>query len=127
MAAATIITSSEKGFSLIEALVALVVLAIASAGLIRATEAHVDSIRSLERRTAAQLVAQNRLVELALPGAARPGDRVEMLGERWTVRSVERPTGDPDLHAVTVSVWGEGESAPLVSLDGFRDLGSTTL
>lgn len=119
------ITLSEQGFSLIEALVALLVLAIASAGLIRAAEAHVDSIRSLERRAAAQLVAENRLVELALPGTPPMSGNVEMLGERWAVRSTEAATDDPDLRKVTVSVLAEGETSPLVSLDGFRDAGRT--
>ncbi len=126
MMAAGTRTLSEQGFSLIEALVALLVLAIASAGLIRAAEAHVDSIRSLERRAAAQLVAENRLVELSLPGAPAPAGQVEMLGQRWAVRSTEATTDDPDLRKLTVSVSAEGESSPLVSLDGFRDAGSTT-
>jgi general secretion pathway protein I len=120
------ISPAENGFTLIEALVALLVLAIASAGLIRAAEAHVDSIRNLERRAGAQLVAQNRLVELALPGQPPAPDSVEMLGERWTVKTSERATDDPDLRALTVSVFGEGETTALVSLDGFRDLGTTT-
>ena len=43
----------EQGFSLIEALVALAVLAIATVGLIRAVESHIDSTRGMERRAAA--------------------------------------------------------------------------
>lgn len=117
----------EAGFSLIEALVALLVLAIASAGLVRAAEAHVDSIRSLERRAAAQLVAQNRMAELALPGALQGAATVEMLGERWAVRVAETPTDDPDLAKVSVAVASERDpAAPLVTLDGFRDKGTTT-
>ena len=54
----------EHGFSLIEALVALAVLAIATVGLVRAVESHVDSTRALERRAAAMWVAENRLAEL---------------------------------------------------------------
>ena len=56
----------EDGFSLIEALVALLILGVTTAGLIRAAEAHVDSIRGMERRAAAQWVAENRLVEARL-------------------------------------------------------------
>lgn len=118
--------AEEAGFSLIEALVALLVLAIAAAGLTRAAEAHVDSIRSLERRAAAQLVAQNRLAELALPGAPAGPATVEMLGQRWSIAVTESGTDDPDLAKVQVTVSGEGEKAPLVTLDGFRDRGTTT-
>lgn len=117
---------TEAGFSLIEALVALLVLAIAAAGLVRAAEAHVDSIRSLERRAAAQLVAQNRLAELSLPGASTSPETVDMLGSRWTVTVAETSTDDPDLAKLAVSVSAPGESDPVVTLDGFRDRGTTT-
>ncbi|ATE63532.1 type II secretion system minor pseudopilin GspI [Rhizorhabdus dicambivorans] len=118
--------AGQEGFSLIEALVALLVLAIAAAGLVRAAEAHVDSIRGLERRAAAQLVAQNRLAELALPGARAGPSVVEMLGQRWNVVVSESATDDPDLAKVQVAVSDVGGRAPLVTLDGFRDKGTTT-
>lgn len=118
--------SRQSGFSLIEALVAMLILAVASAGLIRASEAHIDSVRDMERRTAAAIVAQNRLAELNLPGATAAPTRqmTEMLGEDWVVSDVRKPTGDPDLIAVTISVRGHAERDPLVSLDGFVDMGS---
>jgi general secretion pathway protein I len=116
----------EEGFSLIEALVALLILGIATVGLVRAAEAHVDSIRSLERRAAAQMVAENRLVELGLPGATAQDGEVAMMDGRWRVSVVSRPSDDPDLRAVTVAVSEVGEATPLVTLDGFVDAGSTT-
>ena len=51
---------NQDGFSLIEALVALAVLAIATVGLVRAVESHVDSTRGLERSTVALGVARLR-------------------------------------------------------------------
>jgi general secretion pathway protein I len=117
---------SEQGFSLIEALVALLVLAIGAAGLVRAAEAHVDSIRGLERRAAAQLVAQNRLAELALPDMSASGSStVEMLGQRWNVAVNETSTDDPDLVKVAVMVSDGPDKPPLITLDGFRDKGTT--
>ena len=118
--------ANEQGFSLIEALVALLVLAIAAVGLVRASEAHVDSIRGLERRAAAMWVAENRLAELALPGHPALPARTEMLGETWHVIATERPTADPDLRAVTISVAAREERAPLAILDGFVDVGTMT-
>jgi len=116
----------ERGFSLIEALVALLVLAIAAAGLVRAAEAHVDSTRGLERRAAAEFVAQNRLAELGLPDAPPQPATVEMLGQRWTVAVSEARTGDPDLAKVAISVSAASDREPLVTLEGFRDKGSTS-
>ena len=118
--------AGERGFSLIEALVALLVLAIAAAALVRAAEAHVDSTRGLERRAAAEFVAQNRLAELGLPGAPPLPATVEMLGERWTVAVSEARTGDPDLVKVMISVSAASDREPLVTLEGFRDKGSTS-
>ena len=90
-------TRGEQGFSLIEALVALAILAISAVGLIRAAEAHVDSVRGLERRAAAQWVAENRLAELAVPGAATADGDVAMLGRAWQVTTTYAPTADPAL------------------------------
>ncbi|WP_136163425.1 type II secretion system minor pseudopilin GspI [Sphingomonas flavalba] len=113
---------TERGFSLIETLVALLVLGVASVGLIRATEGHVDATRGLEDRAIAGWVAENRLAELALP-VAPPADPVTMMDRRWSVAVSERPTADPALHAVTVAVTPEGGKAPLATLDGFVDRG----
>lgn len=116
-------SQSEQGFTLIEVLVALVVLAVAAAGLISATEAHIDSIRSLQSRAAAQWVAENRIAELTIsPDAApRSAEAVEMLGQSWAVRVSERASDDPDLAAMTVSVSTAGTGEPVVTIDFFLD------
>lgn len=109
----------QDGFSLIEALVALSVLAIASVGLMRAVESHIDSTRGLELRQAAMWVAENRLAELELGEAG--GDRVEMLGRQWRVDVQRERTDDPEIEKIRVTVFGAGDAAPLASLDGFVD------
>jgi general secretion pathway protein I len=116
---------AEAGFSLIEALVALLIMAIGAAGLVRASEAHVDSIRGLELRSAAQWVAENAIVEAGLPGM-QPAGQVEMLGRTWEVATTSTPTSDPDLRSITVTVKPHGLAGPTVSLSGFADAGTTT-
>ena len=109
----------EDGFSLIEALVALAVLAIATVGLMRTVESHIDSTRGVERRTAAMWVAENRLAELE---ARTPAvDQVEMLGQQWRVAVTRRGTDDPEIQRVRIDVFPAQDSAPLASLDGFVD------
>ena len=110
---------ADDGFSLIEALVALAVLAIATVGLIGAVEQHIDSTRAMELRSAAMWVAENRLAELGV-GAAM-GDRVTMLDTDWTVATNTRATDDPEIVRVTVAVTREGDKSPMASLDGFLD------
>lgn len=117
----------RRGFTLVEALVALTVLAVASAGLIRATEAHVDQVRGLQIRTIAQWVAENRLVEIQV-GQAVPverTDRVDMLGRSWDVAVGLGASEDPDLAAVTVAVSPAGASRSSVVLTGFVDTGKS--
>ena len=116
----------EEGFSLIEALVALAIIAIAAAGLIRAAEAHVDRVRGLELRAAAQWVAENRLAELRLGGSRGAPAESEMLGYRWRIAENYRLTADPDLRQVEIGVILAGQRDPTVTLKGFIDAGSTT-
>ncbi|MEP9403257.1 type II secretion system minor pseudopilin GspI [Sphingomonas sp. VNH70] len=109
----------EGGFSLIEAMVALAVLAIATVGLIGAVEQHIDSTRGVERRAVAMWVAENRLADLEVGTPEANGEQVDMLGRRWSVRVNRVPTTDPELDRVTITVAAMGESAPLARLDGF--------
>lgn len=113
----------REGYSLMEALVALFILAIAAVGLSRATQTHVDGVRGLEQRVIAQWVAENRLVELNLEGpAAGPAvTTVRMMDRDWSVRVARRATDDPDLIGVDVSVSPVGSTAQVVSLSGFVD------
>ncbi len=113
----------DEGFSLIEAMVALAVLAIASVGLVGAVEQHIDSTRAMERRAAAMWVAENRLAEIQLgdPAAATP--QVELLGQRWQVAVDRNATEDAGIDRVRIAVsTGEGTS-PLATLDGFVEAG----
>lgn len=109
----------DQGFSLIEALVALAVLAIATVGLMRTVQTHIDSTRGVERRAAAMWVAENRLAEMEAGIASEP--QVEMLGERWRIAVDKRSTDDPEIVRVRINVFPAAEKTPLASLDGFVD------
>lgn len=123
VASAGTVRADERGFTLVEVLVALVILAVASAGLIGAAEAHVDSIRAMQSRTVAQWVAENRIAELTVAGEAqpRPYEVVEMLGQSWAVQVASRTSEDPELLAMTISVAEAQAAAPLVTMDFFLE------
>ncbi len=115
----------EHGFSLIEALVALAVLAIATVGLIRAVESHVDSTRAMERRAAAMWVAENRLAEIQLADPAAAPE-TELLGQPWRVAVARTRTEDAGIDKVRIQVFArDAERTPLASLDGFVEGGGT--
>jgi general secretion pathway protein I len=113
----------DGGFTLVEVLVALVILAVAAAGLIGAAEAHVDTIRSMESRAAALWVAENRIAELTVGADPVPkgGDLVQMLGQSWAVQVTKRASDDPDFDAMTISVSEPDAAEPLVTMDFFLD------
>lgn len=117
----------EAGFTLIEALVALVILSLAATTLIGATESHIDRIRGLESRTVAQWVAENQLAEMRLahngPAVTRSAT-ANMMGRDWRVRVVTTPTSDPALVEVEVTVSEPDSQSPLARLGGFLDAGA---
>lgn len=118
--------ASDAGFTLIESMVALVILGIASVGIIRAVEAHIDQLHQLDRRAAAQWVAENALAETRLGVPLSDQSEIAMLEWRWSVRTRLARSEDPDLLLATVDVSPQGTSAPMITLRGFIDSGRIT-
>lgn len=108
----------DAGFTLIEALVAMAVLAVGAVSLLSATESHSARIGDVIDRTAARWVAEARLTELRLGLTPEPGP-VESYGRAWRVEEARAVTDDPALARLTVSVSPEGGAGPLVTLTGY--------
>ena len=107
--------SGAAGFTLIEVLVAMTVLAVAAAGFVRATTGHVDTVAALEMRSAGGWAADNALAE-ARAGLAPASSTV--LGRTWRVAVASRASDDRDIAALVVTA----ESGSVrVALRGFRD------
>ena len=117
---------SQSGFSLIETMVAMAILAVAAAGLIGAAEMHVRRIDGLEARAAALWVAENHLAEMRVAGGAATLDpaTVTMLGEQWRIETRREETEDPSLISVTIEVARASEQAVFATLTGFVDIGA---
>ncbi len=119
---------AANGFTLIEAMVAMAILAIAATGIIRAAEAHVDTLHGLEQRAGAQWVAENALAEAGAGLTTSDGNQADatMLGSQWQVRTRILPSDDRDMRQIVIEVRAPGQALPTVSLRGFVDAGSTT-
>ena len=116
------------GFTLVEVMVALAVVAVALPALLVTLSQQLDGLRYLEDRTHAQWVAANRLAELRLVVGAkgslhtgRVSRTVEMAGRSWYWWSEGVETEVPGFfrYEIVVSDQEDGEASPIHTLDGY--------
>lgn len=97
-----------RGFTLIEVLIALAVLAIAFAAVTRAMGQAIDTTASLRDRSLALWVAQNRAALLHLkktwPAIDTSEGTEEMAGREWRWRERVSQTPVPDMRRVDIEV-----------------------
>jgi len=90
---------SEAGFSIVEAMVALAVFAMAGVALVQLQTHSLQTFTDVERRALADTLAQNELVELAAAREAPPlGAReqeIEFAGRSWRLQTNVEQTSDP--------------------------------
>lgn len=110
----------QDGFTLIETLVALAVLALSAVALLGATQAHIARIGALESRAAAQFVLENQLAELMLGLGLTPNPPA-MLGAEFDLSLQSVATGDPDLLRVDLRARGRQDGVSYGVLTGFLD------
>jgi general secretion pathway protein I len=108
----------DAGFTLIETLVALAVLAMSAVALLATTQAHIARIAGLEARAAAGWAAENYLAEvtLGLPPAAAPPP---ILGFAFELSAEVTATTDPDVQKLVINAAGVADGRSLARLTGF--------
>jgi general secretion pathway protein I len=115
---------ASRGFTLVEVLVALAVVALALLGLTKVAALQAANADALRQRTLAGWVAANVLVETrlaaGLPPTGRSDGRVELGAHRWRWKRDVGSTPDPQVRRVDVTVFADDDARePVVSLSGF--------
>lgn len=101
------------GFTLIEVLIALIILAIAFTALFETTQSNVSSSLTIKKSLVSNWVAMNAFstIELGLSPKPRPGSNTEgsetMLGMnwQWTASTNQAITTDAGIEQVTINVY----------------------
>lgn len=117
--------SADEGFSLIELLVAVAILAFAAVALLESQTQAISITSKLEQRSLAAIVAENRLnLSLGLAENPAPGVRTgteEQMGAVFDWRETVRPAPGNDLTVIEVVVLPAGDrQTELARLVGFR-------
>ena len=113
----------RSGFTLIEVLVALAVVALALLGLTRTAALQVNDFDALRERTLAGWVAANVLAEsrltATLPSAGESDGRVEFAAHAWRWTREVSTTPDPQIRRVDIHVFAGDAREPSASISGF--------
>lgn len=96
--------SSEHGFSLVEAMAALFVFAVAGVGLVQLQATSAATLARVEERALAQLAAQNALVDLMAGPQLPASETFSFAGRDWRRTIETAPTDAADVVRVTVRV-----------------------
>lgn len=114
---------TEKGFTLLELMVALAIVGICAMVSLQQNSRALQQLTLLEEKTLASWVAENELEKRYLstdfPTAGLSEDRVILGGLHWNVRTDILDTSDADFKKLKVSVFRE-RGTPLVTLTGFK-------
>jgi general secretion pathway protein I len=113
------------GFTLIEVIVAMMVIGLGMLGVIQAVSQTAGNSGYLRDKTIAHWVAMNRLTEIRLqktaPGIDKTSDEVEMAGRRWkwTMNVTQTPVETIRRIDISVRPAEAKEGASMASVAGF--------
>jgi general secretion pathway protein I len=115
--------SRSAGFTLLEVMVALVVVALALAAVMASISQMIDAGTAMRDRTYANWIAQNKITELRLqnviPEVSQTSGEVDYAGLEWGWEATISETGVENLFRVDVDVSFAGSNDVIWRSTGF--------
>jgi len=112
-----------RGFTLLEVLIALAVVALALLALTRTATLQIRDFDALRERTLAGWVAANVLAETRLaaplPPTGRSDGHVEFASRQWRWTRDVSTTADPEVRRIDIQVFAGDEKDPTGNISGF--------
>lgn len=115
----------QTGFTLIEVLIAITVIALAMSAIIRTASTSAYNTAHIRDKTFAHWVAQNHMESLRLektfPSTGEKETDVEMADRKWKITTKISETPEKDLRRIDIRVRGEDDpkSTSITLLTGF--------
>ena len=119
------VKKQHSGFTLLEVMVALFIVAIAMGGAIKVMGNAAQNTSRLTNKTFAQWVALNQMADLkikkAWPKLGETKGKQEMAGQKWVWQQETKKTADKNIKRIELSVWNskETDADPFVTVVGF--------
>jgi len=111
------------GFTLIEVLIALAVIALALLALTRTASMQVQDFDALRERTLAGWVAADVLTDTrlatAFPATGHSDGRLQLAGRSWRWTRDVKGTQDAEIRRIDILVFAGESQQPSASLSGF--------
>lgn len=110
------VQNTQTGFTLLEVMIALAILAVASAGLLTASSGYLRQSAQLEQRVMANWAVQNWLNELKLasvpPRIGESRAEAQLAGRSFLLKAETRSTESPLLVRVDIKAFANEPDSP---------------
>ncbi len=117
------ILKTKKGFTLVEVMVALTIVAFSLTAIAASMNQMIDAATAMRERTYASWIAQNKITEMRLanilPEVSSTSGEVDYANSDWSWRAVVSETGIENFYRVDVSVSHAGEEYVIRTVTGF--------